>query len=163
MVVGSSWRTEQNCISSSRGRLNFLGCHRKYILCWSLMRMNFVLFSLLKSWEMVERGRVGECLLMFTVISTVFSVFSSRWFWLHHNTSRASCQSVSSLINILKVADYSYIICKLHTLVICLEGEKVPVLVCYLLEVIVPILTSSCCALLLRKLVIHCQVEGVTE
>lgn len=43
-------RITAGCISSSCGRLNFLSCHKKYILCWAFVTMDFVLFPHLKNW-----------------------------------------------------------------------------------------------------------------
>ncbi len=100
-----SMMAEQNCISSSCGRLNFLSWRRKYNLCWAFFTMDSMWLSHFRSWEivvprnlndstavtllfmMVSGGRAGGFLLKSTIISTVLSVLSSRLLRLHQTAS----------------------------------------------------------------------------
>lgn len=78
-------------ISSSCGKMISLSCRRTYTLPGhrSVGSRNWKLFTDDTLW-MLRGNSVKEFLLKSTVISTVFSGFSSRWVCLHQRNNRST-------------------------------------------------------------------------
>ncbi len=69
-----SMMAEQNCFSSSCGRLNFLSWRRKYNLCWAFFTMESMWSSHFRSWEMVVPRNLSDS----TAVTVLFMMVRSE-------------------------------------------------------------------------------------